>query len=365
MDKLAKDRKDELEKISKQLEDGIKDVYKSERYKDYLTTMSKFHKYSYRNSLLIMMQNPAATCVAGYKAWQKNFNRNVKKGEKGIQILAPTPVHVEKEMDKLDPDTGKPILDSDGNKVKEVVDVIIPRFKPVYVFDIAQTEGEPLPQLANELKGNIREYDDFITALKSVSPFKVEFEDIRNGSKGYCSPIQHKIAIKEGMSQIQTVKTMIHEITHADLHVDNELRIPDGAERRTEEVEAESVAFIVCSHYGIDTSDYSFGYIAAWSSNKELEELGRSLASIQKQSSDLIDRIDAKLLELNRQRENEDMVKFDNDIDRDKEKNHKQLGYPDAIENRIAAAHETAIHRNELRSGKSKTHELKQQRGER
>jgi len=140
MDKLAKDRKDELEKISKQLEDGIKNVYQSERYKDYLTTMSKFHKYSYRNSLLIMMQNPAATCVAGYKAWQKNFNRNVKKGEKGIQILAPTPVHVEKEMDKLDPDTGKPILDSDGNKVKEVVDVIIPRFKPVYVFDIAQTE---------------------------------------------------------------------------------------------------------------------------------------------------------------------------------------------------------------------------------
>ncbi|MEM1724152.1 MAG: ArdC-like ssDNA-binding domain-containing protein [Thermoplasmata archaeon] len=286
------DKKDKIKEITDKLEQGIKDIYDSEQYKNYLIVMSKFHSYSYRNSLLIMLQKPDATYVAGFQAWKNNFKRCVNKGEKGIQILAPAPYRVKVKMQKIDPITQKPILDNNGNTVTEEVEITKPAFKPVYVFDISQTSGRPLPQLTTELSGNIEQYEAFFDSLKSISPYSIQFEDIHGGVKGYCDTINQKIVLKKGMSEIQNIKTAIHEIAHADLHSN------DTKDRKTREVEAESVAFVVCNHFGIDTSDYSFAYIASWSSDKDLQELKNSLDTIQNKAADLIDRIDTKFREL-------------------------------------------------------------------
>jgi len=293
------DKQEKMKELTDKLEQGIKDIYESDRYKNYLAVMSKFHSYSFRNSLLIMLQKPEATHVAGFNAWKNNFNRYVNKGEKGLQILAPTPYRVKVEMEKIDPKTQTPILDNSGKPVTELVEITKPAFRPVYVFDVSQTSGEPLPQLITELTGNVSQYPAFFESLKSVAPFPIQFEDIQSGAKGYCDPLNQKIAIKTGMSEIQNIKTAIHEITHSDLHADSvNLSMGERKDRRTKEVEAESVAFVVCNHYGIDTSNYSFAYVASWSSNRELNELKSSLDTIQKQAAELIDRIDTRFTEL-------------------------------------------------------------------
>lgn len=299
---MSNKAQDQMKDLTDRLEQGIKDVYESDRYKNYLSVMSKFYSYSFRNSILIMLQKPDASHVAGFNAWKDKFNRYVNKGEKGIQILAPAPYRVKVPMQKLDPITQKPVIDSSGKPITEEVEVTKPAFRPVYVFDASQTSGEPLPELTKELTGSVSQYNIFFESLKSVSPFPIEMEDIQGGAKGYCDPVNNKIAIKNGMSEVQTIKTAIHEITHADLHAPEvSLSMQDRTDRRTKEVEAESVAFIVCDHYGIDTSDYSFAYVASWSSDKELNELKNSLDTIQKQAAELIDRIDTRFKDLQRE----------------------------------------------------------------
>ena len=345
----------QVREITDKLEQGIKELFESERFKEYLRTMSKFYHYSFSNTLLIAMQKPEATYVAGYTSWQRNFDRQVMKGEKGIKILAPAPYKAKEEREKIDPATQKPILDADGKPVTETVEVMRPAFKVVSVFDISQTDGKELPDIiVDELSGSVENYAAFFEALKQESPAPIAFEDIPGGAKGYFSPVENRIAIQEGMSEIQTIKTAIHEIAHAKLHsIDRPepepswkiVMISDGGtkrdflsgfaseteaneaaeregwrfidenrfewrleveedtsavqemrkDRHTKEVEAESVAYTVCQRYGIETSDYSFGYIAGWSSDKETKELKGSLETIRKTAAEMIDSIDAKL----------------------------------------------------------------------
>lgn len=295
----SQDKQEKMKELTDKLEKGITDVYESDRYINYLAVMSKLYSYSFRNSLLIMLQKPDATHVAGFNAWRNSFKRNVNKGEKGLQILAPSPYRIKVEMKKIDPITQTPALDNSGKPVTELVEITKPMFRSVYVFDVSQTSGEPLPQLLTELTGSVSQYQAFFESLKSVSPFPMQFEDIQSTAKGYCDPVNQRIAIKTGMSEIQNIKTAIHEITHSDLHSNHvNLSFDEKKDRRTKEVEAESVAFVVCSHYGIDTSEYSFPYVASWSSNKELNELKSSLDTIQKQAGELIDRIDTRFKEL-------------------------------------------------------------------
>lgn len=289
-------RQNKIDDLLKEVQEGTKEVFESEKYKSFLKTMSKFHHYSFRNNLLIAFQKPNATYVAGYKAWQTKFKRQVEKGEKGIEILGYTPYH-RTEIVQVKDKNGKPVLDNNGEVKTEKKKIIIPSFSPVHVFDISQTSGEPLPELINELDGTVEAYNQLFNAISSVSKYKVEFEDIVGGAKGYCDYSNKKIAINNNMSEVQNIKTLIHEITHADFHVP-EIEQSIKKDRRTREVEAESTAFVVSNHYGIDTSEYSFGYLAGWSSGKELEELQNSLEIIQKQANELIDRVDKKLLEL-------------------------------------------------------------------
>ena len=292
-------RAQQVREITDKLEQGIKELFESERFKEYLRTMSKFYHYSFSNTLLIAMQKPEATYVAGYTSWQRNFDRQVMKGEKGIKILAPAPYKAKEEREKIDPSTQKPILDADGKPVTETVEVMRPAFKVVSVFDISQTDGKELPDIiVDELSGSVENYAAFFEALKQESPVPIAFEDIPGGAKGYFSPLESRIAIQEGMSEIQTVKTAIHEIAHAKLHAihpDEKTAPEDKKDRHTKEVEAESVAYTVCQRYGIETSDYSFGYIAGWSSDKETKELKGSLETIRKTAAEMIDSIDAKL----------------------------------------------------------------------
>ena len=345
----------QVREITDKLEQGIKELFESERFKEYLRTMSKFYHYSFSNTLLIAMQKPEATYVAGYTSWQRNFDRQVMKGEKGIKILAPAPYKAKEEREKIDPSTQKPVLDADGKPVTETVEVMRPAFKVVSVFDISQTDGKELPDIiVDELSGSVENYAAFFEALKQESPVPIAFEEIPGGAKGYFSPAENRIAIQEGMSEIQTIKTAIHEIAHAKLHsIDRPepeptwkiVMISDGGtkrdflsgfaseteaneaaeregwrfvdenrfewrleveedtsavqemrkDRHTKEVEAESVAYTVCQRYGIETSDYSFGYIAGWSSDKETKELKGSLETIRKTAAEMIDSIDAKL----------------------------------------------------------------------
>ena len=294
-----------MKEITDRLETGIQELFESERYKAYLTTMSKFHSYSFNNTLLIAMQG--GQLVAGYNKWRDDFHRNVKKGEKAIKILAPAPFKAKKEVQKLDAQ-GRPVMGKDGKPVTEVQEIQVPAFKIVSVFDVSQTEGEPLPSIGvEELTGSVERYGEFFKALEQTSPIPIGFEDIPGGSHGYYHLTEKRIAIQEGMSELQTLKTAIHEIAHSKLHaIDPEAPAIEQADRpdsRTREVQAESVAYAVCQHYGLDTSDYSFGYVAGWSSGKDLKELKASLETIRATAHELITTIDGHLAQLQKERQ--------------------------------------------------------------
>ena len=294
-----------MKEITDRLETGIQELFESERYKAYLTTMSKFHSYSFNNTLLIAMQG--GQLVAGYNKWRDDFHRNVKKGEKAIKILAPAPFKAKKEVQKLDAQ-GRPVMGKDGKPVTEVQEIQVPAFKIVSVFDVSQTEGEPLPSIGvEELTGSVERYREFFKALEQTSPVPIGFEDIPSGSHGYYHLTEKRIAIQEGMSELQTLKTAIHEIAHSKLHaIDPEAPAIEQADRpdsRTREVQAESVAYAVCQHYGLDTSDYSFGYVAGWSSGKDLKELKASLETIRATAHELITTIDGHLAQLQKERQ--------------------------------------------------------------
>ena len=294
-----------MKEITDRLETGIQELFESERYKAYLTTMSKFHSYSFNNTLLIAMQG--GQLVAGYNKWRDDFHRNVKKGEKAIKILAPAPFKAKKEVQKLDAQ-GRPVMGKDGKPVTEVQEIQVPAFKIVSVFDVSQTEGEPLPSIGvEELTGSVERYGEFFKALEQTSPVPIGFEDIPSGSHGYYHLTEKRIAIQEGMSELQTLKTAIHEIAHSKLHAtDPEAPAIEQADRpdsRTREVQAESVAYAVCQHYGLDTSDYSFGYVAGWSSGKDLKELKASLETIRATAHELITTIDGHLAQLQKERQ--------------------------------------------------------------
>ena len=294
-----------MKEITDRLETGTQELFESERYKAYLTTMSKFHSYSFNNTLLIAMQG--GQLVAGYNKWRDDFHRNVKKGEKAIKILAPAPFKAKKEVQKLDAQ-GRPVMGKDGKPVTEVQEIQVPAFKIVSVFDVSQTEGEPLPSIGvEELTGSVERYGEFFKALEQTSPVPIGFEDIPGGSHGYYHLTEKRIAIQEGMSELQTLKTAIHEIAHSKLHaIDPEAPAIEQADRpdsRTREVQAESVAYAVCQHYGLDTSDYSFGYVAGWSSGKDLKELKASLETIRTTAHELITTIDGHLAQLQKERQ--------------------------------------------------------------
>ena len=303
----AKTEKQKVKEITDKLEEGLKELFESEKYKSYLTTMSKFHNYSFNNTLLMAMQKPEATLVAGYQAWQKNFNRHVNKGERGIRILAPAPYKIKEERDKLDPVTGEVMLDKDGTPQTEEVEIKIPAFRAVSVFDVSQTDGEPLPELeAKELLSTVEGYEDFINAITYVAHAPIGFEDIPGASKGYFNIEKNRIAVQEGMSESQTLKTMVHETAHSMLHnkeVNKEDILAPAKDRNTKEVEAESIAFTVYNHFSIDTSDYSVGYIAGWSNGKDMKELKSSLDTIRRTASELITGIEEQLREIQRDRE--------------------------------------------------------------
>ena len=285
---------EKVKEITARLEQGVQAIFDSDRYKEFLTAMSKFHDYSLNNTILIAMQG--GNLVMGFRQWEKEFDRHVKKGEKGIKIFAPAPYKVKKLVDKIDPETRKPMLDREGKAIKEEKEITVPAFKVITVFDISQTEGKEFPDLSvKPLLADVEQYEDFFAALEKASPVPIAFEQITNGANGYFSLTDKRIAIKEGVSELQAVKTAIHEIAHAKLH-DVDLNAPpeqqNRVDRHTREVEAESVAYTVCQHFGLDTSDYSFGYVAGWSSGKEMTELKASLETIQATAKELITEIE-------------------------------------------------------------------------
>ena len=294
---------EKLKEVTDRLEQGISELFDSERYTDYLRVMSKFPQYSLRNTVLIAMQAPDASYVMGFDAWKDPaIGRHVKANEKGIRIIAPR--KAKKQVEKIDPDTKKPVLDKDGKPVMEEKEVVIPKFRVVCVYDVAQTEGKELPTLADELTGNVAQYKDFFAAIEKSSPFTIDFEALSGNRKGGCFYDERRIAINEGMSELQNVKTAIHEIAHATLH-DIDKDAPESPDRRTREVEAESIAYAVCQHYGLDTSDYSFGYIAGWSNGRELSELKGSLETIRSTAAKLIETIDGHFAELQQTKDKE------------------------------------------------------------
>ena len=291
---------DKMKEITDRLEQGIMGVFESERYAEYLRTMSKFHNYSLNNTILIAMQG--GNLVKGYRQWEKEFDRHVKPGEKAIKILAPAPYKVKKEREKIDPNTKMPVIGADGKPVMETQEITIPAYKVVSVFDVSQTEGKELPDLSvSELTGNVEQYRDFFAALERTSPFAVAFETLDGGTKGRCNYEERRITIHEGMSELQNIKTAIHEIAHATLH-DTGIEAQERPDRRTREVQAESVAYTVCQHYGLDTSEYSFGYVAGWSSGKELSELKGSLETIRSTAAKLIETIDGHFAEIQQEK---------------------------------------------------------------
>ena len=295
-DKAYPSQFDKVKEITDKLEAGIQALFESEAFKKYLKTLSKFHDYSLNNTILIAMQKPDATLVAGYTAWQKNFGRQVQKGETGIRILAPTPYKKQMEVDRLDPVTLQPVLNPDGSTVKDLKEIMVPAFRVVNVFDVSQTDGKPLPTIGvDELSGNVANYEMFFEALKRACPVPVGFEDIPSGAKGYYHTVEQRIALQVGMSEVQTVKTMIHEMAHQKLHAIDPKDLPPEEPRLTrnaKEVEAEAVAYTVAQHYGIETSDYSFAYIAGWSKDKDTPELKASLDRIRQAANEMIMAID-------------------------------------------------------------------------
>lgn len=354
--------RDRLKEITASIEDGIKELFQSESYAQYLQTMSRFHHYSVNNQVLIHMQKPDATLVAGFNKWKNQFGRNVIKGEHGIKIIAPTPFKKKIEQEKLDPDTQLPMLDADGKIITEEKTIQIPMYKPVTVFDVSQTEGKPLPQLAHDLSGNVANYDVFMEALRRSSPVPISVEVMGGGMDGYFDLEHQGIAIRKGMSEVQTVSAVIHEMAHALLHnrktADepapswNVVMVSEGGTKRTlssgfeteeeaekfaesegwryvdenefewrleveeaspelkaqalsrstEEVQAESISYAVCAYYGIATGDNSFGYIASWSKDKTLPELRESLEVISKTADGLINDIDRHYAEILKER---------------------------------------------------------------
>ena len=299
--------RDRLKDITASIEDGIKELFQSESYAQYLQTMSRFHHYSVNNQVLIHMQKPDATLVAGFNKWKNQFGRNVIKGEHGIKIIAPTPFKKKIEQEKLDPDTQLPMLDADGKIITEEKTIQIPMYKPVTVFDVSQTEGKPLPQLAHDLSGNVANYDVFMEALRRSSPVPISIEVMGGGMDGYFDLEHQDIAIRKGMSEVQTVSAVIHEMAHALLHnrtKDTEEKTPELS-RSTEEVQAESISYAVCAYYGIATGENSFGYIVSWSKDKTLPELRESLEVISKTADGLISDIDRHYAEILKEREAE------------------------------------------------------------
>ena len=353
--------RERLQQITAGIEQGIKELFESEKYMRYLSVMSRFHRYSVNNTMLIYMQKPDATLVAGYNKWKNQFERHVKKGEHGITIIAPTPFKKKIEEQKLDPDTKAPILDAEGKAVMEEREVEIPMFRPVKVFDVSQTDGKPLPELASSLSGNVQNYEVFMEALRRSAPVPIEFEPMNANMDGYFSSDQQRIAIREGMSEVQTVSAAVHETAHSKLHdpkraepeptwkvvmvsdggtkrdfsqgfateaeakqfaadadwrfvdenqfewrleveEDHSAEVQAAKDRHTEEVQAESISYAVCQYYGIQTADNSFGYIASWSQGKELKELRASLEVINKTAGELISDIDRHYKEICKER---------------------------------------------------------------
>jgi len=294
--------RERLQQITAGIEQGIKELFESEKYMRYLSVMSRFHRYSVNNTMLIYMQKPDATLVAGYNKWKNQFERHVKRGEHGITIIAPTPYKKKIEEQKLDPDTKAPMLDQDGKVIMEEREVEIPMFRPVKVFDVSQTDGKPLPELASSLSGNVQNYEAFMEALRRSAPVPLSVEPMAANMDGYFSPDRQRIAIREGMSEVQTVSAAVHEIAHSKLHNyakaqeeaarAGDKEPPKKKDRNTEEVEAESISYAVCQYYGIQTGENSFGYIANWSQGKELPELRASLETINKAAGELIADID-------------------------------------------------------------------------
>ena len=305
-----KSQQQKIKEATEQLEAGIKDFFASDRFQVYLNVMSRFHNYSFSNSVLIAMQKPDATLLAGYSGWQKKFQRHVNAGEQGIKIFAPAPVKVQVEKEKTDPDTGLPELDENGDPITETVEIRTPKFKVVTVFDVSQTDGKPLPTLGiDELTGSVEHYDQFFEALTRTATVPIGFETMEDGSNGYYHLEEKRIAIREGMSEAQTVKTAIHELAHSRLHDFDRSKPPAEGEERpdrfTREVQAESIAYVVCQHFGIDTIDYSFGYVATWSSDRDLPELKASLQTIRDAASSLITEIEQNLTSIQQEHEHD------------------------------------------------------------
>lgn len=295
-------RADELQQITDKLEKGVVEVFQSDKYKQFLNTMAKFPRYSVNNSLLIMMQRPDAQLCQSFTGW-KQMGRYVKKGEKGISILAPAPYKIEKEQTKLD-DKGKLVFDADGEPIKEKVEVTIRAFKVVKTFDLAQTDGKELPTIGpSELVGSIEGYPKILQTLQDISPVPVSFEMIGGEAKGFYHLEDKKIVVQDGMSEVQTIKTLLHEMAHQKLHDKDAVPEAKDITRSGKEVEAESVAYVVCQHYGINTSDYSFSYVAGWSEGKETPELKASLDKIRQTASDFIYQIDQRMEVLTAEKE--------------------------------------------------------------
>jgi len=309
----AEARKKEMEEITTKLEKGVKDIFSSDNYKDYLNFCARLPRYSVNNQILIMMQRPDATMCQSFTGW-KDMNRHVVKGEKGIRILAPAPYKMEREQDKLD-SNGKAILDKDGEPVKEKVEVTINAFKPVSTFDVSQTDGDPIPSLGiAELTGSVDGYKTLLDAVTEVVPVPVTFENIESGAKGYFHLEDNRIAVQEGMSEAQTLKTIIHEAAHQALHSKEAMESSgEKKSKNQKETEAESVAYVVCQHYGIDTSDYSFGYVASWSEGKEVPELKASLDTIRRTASEMIQKIDEKVQALTTVKEMDEFMEVHGD----------------------------------------------------
>lgn len=301
---MAVDRKQQMKEITERLEQGVKDIFTSEMYTTYLRTMAKFHNYSFNNTLLIAMQRPDATLVAGFNAWKNKFNRYVKKGEKGIQIIAPAPIKEVEEREKIDKDTGLAVLNENGEPEMERVEYVIPRFRVTTVFDVSQTDGKPIPSLeVNELTASVKDYALLTAAIEQVSPVPMRFDEIEGNAKGYYSDADKEICIQASMGESQTIKTMIHEVAHAMLH-NSDFMKQNGEEkdRLTKETEAESIAFTVCSALGIDTSDYSFPYVASWASGKEMKELKDSMDTIRLTAADFLEKLEAAVAERSAER---------------------------------------------------------------
>ena len=290
----AQTQEERLQELTDRLENGIKELYVSGRYAEYLAAMSKFHHYSFGNVVLILLQCPTATKVAGYNRWKKDFGRQVKKGEHGISILCPCPQTRWMQKQKTDSDSGLPILSEDGSPVMETVRVTIPRFKIGTVFDISQTEGRELPSIvASELTGEVESFQTLYDCLAELSPVPITEDEVPGAAKGFFSSEEQRIVLRRGMPQLQIVKTLVHEIAHAMLHDKTKIPVEEQKVRSQKEVEAESVAYVVCQYIGLDTSDYSFGYVAGWSKDKELRELKDSLSVIQSTAGEMISKIEA------------------------------------------------------------------------